>query len=97
MSLENCRAEIDVIDDELLVLLNRRAGLVVEAMVEKRRKGLAIRDRHREHVILSRVSGSNPGPMDRRGVITIFSRIISESRRVGAKFAATSSEKPELT
>lgn len=89
MSIEEGRAKIDAIDDELLVLLNRRASVVIEIMAEKRRMGLGVRDRLRENEILSRVSRLNPGPMDARAVNAMFTRIISESRRVGAKLSAT--------
>ena len=87
MSIEEGRAKIDAIDDELLVLLNKRACVVREIMAEKRRTRLRMRDRLRETEILSRLSRSNPGPLDARAVNTMFTRIISESRRVGAESA----------
>ena len=82
MCLEQYRAQIDIIDDELLVLLNKRANLVFVLTATKRRKGLAIRDRQREREVLSRLTGSTTGPMDERAVKAIFGQIISESRRV---------------
>jgi chorismate mutase len=90
MSIEKCRAQIDIVDDELLLLLNKRVNLVVDILIEKRRLRLGRRDRQRENEILSRLSRSNAGPLDAPAVEAIFNRIISESRRLAAKLTAPS-------
>lgn len=83
--LERWRAEIDLIDAELLRLLNRRASIVVAIGRLKQRAGLPFHDPNRERNILGRVNQINVGPMDERAVIKIFGRIIFESRRIASK------------
>lgn len=82
MQIEDWRAQIDVLDYELVILLNRRATLVSEIAAQKRREGLAFRDAHRERQVLLRARRANSGPLDERAIDEIFGRIISESRRV---------------
>ena len=85
MSIEDCRAEIDAIDHELLRLLNERARLALMAGESKRAAGLALCDREREREVLERARGANPGPLDERAVTNLFRLIIEESRRVQAR------------
>lgn len=75
------RAEIDLIDAELLRLINRRAQIVLTIAGLKQRAGLAFYDPHRERKILARVKQINVGPMSERAITKIFRRIILESRR----------------
>ncbi len=82
MSIEDWRAEIDVIDGELLRLLNARASLAVKVGEAKRSVGLSIWDGEREREVLARVRRANTGPLDERAVVRLFRRIIHESRRV---------------
>jgi chorismate mutase len=79
--IEERRMEIDRIDDELLRLLNERARLVGELGVIKKRRGMQVRDRNREDVILTRVREENRGPLDDASALRIFQFIIAESRR----------------
>jgi chorismate mutase len=85
MSIEDCRAEIDAIDGELLRLLNERARLALRVGESKRAAGLALCDREREREVLERARNSNRGPLDERAVTSLFRLIIEESRRVQAR------------
>jgi chorismate mutase len=85
MSIEDWRAEIDAIDDELLRLLNTRARLALKLGASKRSAGLALCDRARERAVVARVCQVNAGPLDERAVALIFRRIIRESRRMQAR------------
>jgi chorismate mutase len=76
------REEIDRLDAELLRILNQRAALALDLAQLKRGLGWEIRDSDRERQVLLRVTGSNPGPFDQRGIKRIFRRIICESRRI---------------
>jgi len=76
------RAEIDEIDQQLLQLLNRRARLAEEIGQLKRAHNLPVIDGNREARVLQRLRQQNQGPLDTRGVATIFRRIIRESRRL---------------
>ena len=67
MTVEDCRAEMASIDNELLRLLNRRARLA-------RRLGSPAAD------ALDRACRANAGPLDEISVARIFRRIIRETR-----------------
>ena len=85
MTIEDWRAEIDAVDDELLRLLNERARLALKVGGSKRRAGLSLCDRAREREVVERACRANRGPLDARAVGLIFRRIIRESRRVQAE------------
>jgi chorismate mutase len=82
MGIEDWRAEIDSIDNELLRLINRRARLAVKVGMFKQKAGLPLCDRHREREVLARAQCVNLGPLDDQAVAKIFRRIIYESRRI---------------
>lgn len=82
MKIEDWRAEIDEIDNELLRLLNRRARLASEVGFLKRRAGIPIHDSCRESEVIGRVCQANVGPLDERAVARLFRHIIRESKRV---------------
>lgn len=80
MDIEDWRAEIDLVDEELLSLLNRRARLALKVGALKRLGGLPLVDPERERIVLGRIEQLNTGPLDDRAVNSIFRRIIRESR-----------------
>jgi len=84
MRIEDWRAEIDEIDNELLRLINRRARLAVKIGLEKTSAGLPLNDPERERRVLMRACRANAGPLDDCAVAKIFRRIIGESRRIQA-------------
>ena len=84
MDIEHWRKEIDEVDGELLRLLNVRARLAIKVGSIKRATGLPLRDLDREQVVLDRLEQANSGPLDRRAVTRLFSRIMRESRRAEA-------------
>ena len=75
---ENPRAAIDSIDDQLLRLLNRRAEFALQVGAVKRQGDASLCDKQREVEVLTRLREKNPGPLDDKGVINIFQRIIDE-------------------
>ena len=81
-TIHDWRAQIDIIDSELLRLLNRRAQLAIEIGALKRRDDSPLCDPTRERQVLIRVRGSNSGPLDDEAVAKIFRCIIDESRRL---------------
>ena len=56
MNLEELRQEINQIDDELVVLLEKRMKLVNQVATYKQETGKAVLDAKREEVILGRVA-----------------------------------------
>ena len=84
MTIEDWRAEIDEIDNELLRLLNVRARLAIRVGESKRSAGLSVLDGAREREVIERARRANAGPLDDRAVERLFRRIIQESRRAEA-------------
>lgn len=82
MDIEDWRKEIDMIDEQLIQLLNRRARCAIELGHIKRRAGLAIYSPAREVEVIAHVLELNSGPLDREAVRRLFERIIDESRRI---------------
>jgi chorismate mutase len=81
MTIEDWRAEIDAIDEELLRLLNARARLAIRVGESKRSVGLSVLDGAREREVIARARGANTGPLGSDAVERLFRRIIHESRR----------------
>ena len=82
MSIEDWRAEIDEIDDQLLRLLNQRARLAAKIGGLKQKAGLPLNDLERERRVVERLQANNTGPLDDDAVRKLFQCIIRESRRV---------------
>ena len=76
------REEIDRLDAELVLLLNRRASIALDLAQLKLSLGWTICDPERERQVLTQVADSNPGPFDHKSLKRIFRRIIWESRRI---------------
>lgn len=77
--IENPRAEIDAIDNELLRLLNKRAGIALRVGAAKTSVETSLCDPNREREVLSRLRQENTGPFDEQSIDNIFQRIIDES------------------
>ena len=78
--LAELRLAIDAVDDELLALLNRRAGLTIEVGDVKRAAGATAAEFYRpdrEAQILRRLLGANPGPLPDADLARLVREIIS--------------------
>ena len=78
MEIKDLRREIDEVDDELLMLLNRRAALALEIGKLKRVANLPLLDPSRERYVIERACRSNRGPFDTPAVTRLFRSIIDE-------------------
>lgn len=76
-TLAALRDEIDRIDDKLLALLNDRARVAVEVGELKAETGAPVYRPEREKAIYTRLTRTNPGPLDRASVRAIFREIIA--------------------
>ena len=76
--IDKLRGEIDAVDDELLRLINRRAGLAQRIGALK--QGAPAYRPEREAQILGRVQKANPGPLPADRVASVFGEIISACR-----------------
>jgi len=72
------RGEIDAVDDQLLALFNRRAGLA--RRIGELKGGDPAYRPEREAQILRRIAHSNPGPLAAERVATLFREVISACR-----------------
>jgi chorismate mutase / prephenate dehydratase len=76
--LEKLRREIDRLDDELVRLLNRRAGLAQQAGALKH--GAPAYRPEREAEILRRVCEAGAGPLSAQRIAAVFREVISACR-----------------
>ena len=82
MNLEDKRRRIDAIDDAITDLLNDRAAIAKEIALIKMSGGLPIVDVQREVQVLRRLVGRNTGEFKNTTLVSIFRRILDESRRI---------------
>jgi chorismate mutase/prephenate dehydratase len=73
------RRRIDAIDEDILRLLNERAGVVLEVAKVKERHQAPLKVPEREAAILKRLLEKNPGPFPAAAVAAVFKEIISAS------------------
>jgi chorismate mutase/prephenate dehydratase len=77
--LQELRADIDALDDEILAILNRRAAAVIEVGKIKSEQKIRFYAPEREVEILRRLTASNSGPFPNEALKSIFREIISAS------------------
>ena len=80
--IEALRRRIDEIDQQLVKLLNERAGCAVEIGRVKEAMGQPIYQPTREAGVLENVRAANRGPLDDGAMTRLFERIIDEARRL---------------
>jgi chorismate mutase/prephenate dehydratase len=77
--LKKLRNSIDRIDDEILKLLNKRAGFVVEVGRIKRNRKSTFYKPDRERQILQRLANNNKGPFPSDALKAIYREILAAS------------------
>jgi len=75
--LAGIRSEIDGTDDEILALLNRRAGFVARVAELKEKMKVPFYVPSRERQIVERLSASNPGPFPTEAIRSVFQEVFS--------------------
>jgi len=83
--IDELRARIDVIDEQLVALLNTRAACAIEIGRLKRALGLPIYQPDRETAVVRRVrevTAHLGGPLTEDAMGRLFERIIDEARRL---------------
>jgi chorismate mutase/prephenate dehydratase len=80
LELDQLRQRIDAVDDELLSLLNRRAGLSLDiARLQPGEAGSTYKP-FREKELLARLQARNSGPLPEPHLLNIYREILSSSR-----------------
>ncbi len=79
MSLSDLRAEIDRLDDQLVTLINARAGAAARIGRLKSEAGMGVFAPDREHQVLDRVTAASDGPVGDAGLRAIYREIMSAS------------------
>jgi chorismate mutase/prephenate dehydratase len=77
--LEKLRKEIDEIDNEILILLNKRSNIVLEIAHIKRNENTKFYSPERERQILERLTSLNKGPFPDETLKVIYREILSAS------------------
>jgi len=76
MGLDELRAAIDGIDENIVRLLGRRADIAARIGEEKRRDRGPLTDAEREEAVLKHVAAANRGPISEAALKEIYRRII---------------------
>lgn len=79
-ALDQCRAQIDVLDRQIVALLNERAKVVEVIGDVKQKSAMKVYEPRREDLVYANVLGSNAGPLRPDAVRRIYERIIDEMR-----------------
>jgi len=80
--INEIRQKIDKVDQKIVELLNKRAGLARRIGEEKERRGLTITDKKREEEVIAGLKEANDGPFTDRQLVRIYREIISETKNL---------------
>jgi chorismate mutase/prephenate dehydratase len=75
------RKDLDLINQELLTLLNRRLRITLEIGKVKKEMGKKIHDAKREREILNKLKRRNRGPLKEKDLTNIFTTIMKVCRQ----------------
>ncbi|MBO7384338.1 MAG: chorismate mutase [Fibrobacter sp.] len=85
MEISDWRKRIDELNEELIRLLNKRAGFAAEIGKIKKAAGLPVLDSAREESVLAEVAAKAVevgGPLGEESIKNIFKAIMQETRKV---------------
>ena len=80
MNLTDTPKAIDVLDNDLVALLEKRMQLVSEVVAYKKATGKAVFDKEREEAILEKVAARVTNKDFEEAVVATFSDIMKQSR-----------------
>lgn len=79
-NIEELRHQIDLIDDDLLSLINKRANLSLQIRNLKNQSSKPLFDSKREEEVVSRLCKNNNGPLYDQNVKQVFKQIMKINR-----------------
>ena len=77
MALDDLRRSIDSIDDQILALLEQRAGIVAHVAREKAARQIPVHDPDREREILERLALKGAGSFPREAILAVYREVMS--------------------
>lgn len=90
--IQNHRAQIAVIDGEILAALNWRIKLVKSLKEYKETHGIEFHDPAQEDVVIANLCQANRGPLSNEGIREIFSVILERLKSEAAGLGETKHE-----
>lgn len=85
MTLEKIRNEIDALDDQIIVLLERRMSLVEEVITAKAEENKNVYDADREYFILEKIKKKTEKLQYEPAIHSIYKEIMKRSREYQEK------------
>ena len=76
------RNQIDMVDEELLISLNRRAELVIEVGQIKQKEKIDVFDPGREAELMKRLNSLNKGPLENEMLQELFQSLINTLKKL---------------
>lgn len=77
--IKELRSKIDAIDDQILKLINKRSGFVIEVGKVKSQGKMVFHTPQREKEIYDRLTKNNPGPFPNQALKNVYREIMSGS------------------
>jgi chorismate mutase len=74
------REEIDRLDREIVILLNKRAEAVLQLAPLKQQQNRAVHDPERERVVHNNLRQANNGPIPSESIDNVFETLMAEMR-----------------
>lgn len=85
MGIDELRARLDGIDNQVLALLSERAQVISQVADFKQQHNIPIHIPARETVIFERLRATNPGPLSGDAIERIYRVLIEEMRKFEAQ------------
>ncbi len=85
MTLEKIRKEIDALDNQIIMLLERRMSLVEEVITAKAEENRDVYDSDREYFILDKIKKRTEKPQYEPAIHSIYKEIMKQSREYQEK------------
>lgn len=85
MNLEEARKEINVVDNELVLLLEKRMRAIVAVAEYKKLNNIPILDEKREAIVLEKVSNRVENQEFSESILEIFQNIMDATKKYQVK------------
>jgi chorismate mutase len=80
MEIEDWRKKIDELDEQIVVLISKRAEAAKAIGAAKKEKGLPVYEPNREQDVFNHVKAINPGPLGDLELIGVYERLMDVMR-----------------